>query len=213
MTWTLHGFFRSSASWRVRIALNLKGVDYAQVGYPLRKQAHRSADYLGLNPQGLVPALAIDSGRILTQSLAICEYLDETLAGPALVPADPLERARVRAFAQIIACDIHPVQNLKVLNALRTLGATEDQVNAWARDVIESGLDACEAALASGAQGLDFCFGNAPGLAEICLIPQLGNARRFGVDMRWRRLLEIDARCAALAPFNAALPENQPDAQ
>ena len=213
MTWTLHGYFRSSASWRVRIALNLKGVTYSQVCYPLRTKAHRSAEYLGLNPQGLVPALAIDGDHILTQSLAICEYLDETLAGPALLPADPLERARVRAFAQIIACDIHPVQNLKVLNDLRALGASEDQVNGWARKVIEDGLDACEGALTSGAHGLDFCFGNQPGLAEICLIPQLGNARRFGADMRWPQLLEVDARCAALSPFKAALPENQPDAE
>lgn len=210
MTWTLHGFFRSSASWRVRIALNLKGVAPSQTFYRLRNQAQRSPQYLAINRQGLVPALEIDGGAVLTQSLAICEYLDETIPDPALLPADPLQRARVRAFAQVIACDIHPVQNLKVLGALRTLGATDAQVDAWARNVIEEGLDVCEAMVSPGSR---FAFGETPGLAEICLVPQLGNARRFGAHMHWPRLLDIERSCAGIAAFQAARPENQPDAE
>lgn len=207
---TLHGYFRSTASYRVRIALNMKGVAYADAFHHLRKGEQRAADYLALNPQGLIPALEID-GAVLTQSLAICEYLDETVAGPALLPADPIARAKVRAAAQLIACDIHPVQNLKILDRLRALGLTEDQVKDWARQVIDEGLAAFDRLIA--AQDGPYCFGDQVTLADICLVAQLVNARRFGVDLRWPRLLAIEAACLALDAFTRAAPQNQPDAE
>jgi maleylpyruvate isomerase len=209
----LHGYFRSSAAWRVRIALNLKGLKAGQVAHHLRRGEQRAEAYLRLNPQGLVPALELDDGAVLTQSLAICEWLDETHPEPALLPRDPLARARVRAFALAIACDIHPVQNLKVLARLRKLGLAEEQVTGWAREVITEGLAACEALLPAGAPG-PFLFGPAPTLAEICLIPQLGNARRFGVDLAaMPRLLAAEAACRALPAFADAAPDRQPDAE
>lgn len=207
---TLHGYFRSTASYRVRIALNMKGVAYADAFHHLRKGEQRAAAYLALNPQGLLPALEID-GAVLTQSLAICEYLDETVAGPALLPADPIARAKVRAAAQLIACDIHPVQNLKILDRLRALGLAEDQVKDWARQVIDEGLDAFDRLIA--AQDGPYCFGDQVTLADICLVAQLVNARRFGVDLRWPRLLVIEAACLALDAFTRAAPQNQPDAE
>jgi maleylpyruvate isomerase len=207
---TLHGYFRSTASYRVRIVLNMKGVAYADAFHHLRKGEHRAADYLALNPQGLIPALEID-GAVLTQSLAICEYLDETVAGPALLPADPIARAKVRAAAQLIACDIHPVQNLKILDRLRALGLNEDHVTGWARQVIDEGLDAFDRLIA--AQNSPYCFGDQVTLADICLVAQLVNARRFGVDLRWPRLLAIEAACLALDAFMRAAPQNQPDAE
>jgi len=206
---TLHGFFRSSASYRVRIALNLKGLGYDQVTYQLRLGEQRGEAYLGLNPQGLVPALAGPEG-VLTQSLAICEYLDEVYPEPALLPADPLARARVRAFCDVIACDIHPIQNLKILNRLRALGLDQDAVNGWARQTIEEGFDACEALLAD--QTGPFCFGEVVSLADICLVPQVANAQRFGVEMRWPRIEAIVAHCQGLDAFIKALPDSQPDA-
>lgn len=207
----LHGYFRSTASWRVRIALNLKGLVAEQVFHHLRKGEQRAPEYLALNPQGLVPALITDNGAVLTQSLAICEYLDELHPEPALLPADPLERARVRAVAQVIACDIHPVQNLKVLQNLRDLGLAEGAVQSWAANVIEEGLDAVDRLLA-GNDG-PFAFGSTPTLADIVIVPQLGNARRFNVDLRWPRLLEIEAACLELDAFRSAPPGAQPDAE
>lgn len=207
----LHGYFRSTASYRVRIALNLKGLSYDQAFVQLREGEQRAPAYLARNPQGLVPALELDDGGVLTQSLAICEYLDEIRPQPALLPADPVARARVRAFAQVIACDIHPIQNLKILDRLRKLGLGEEQVTGWARMTIEEGLDACDT-LIKGNSG-PFCYGDAVTLADICLVPQLVNARRFGVDMRWPRLTEIEANCLALPAFAHARPESQPDAQ
>jgi maleylpyruvate isomerase len=206
----LHSYFRSSASYRVRIALNLKGLEYDYVACHLRQGQHRSADYLGLNPQGLVPALEAD-GEVLTQSLAICEYLDDLYPQHPLLPADPLPRARVRAFAQAIACEIHPLQNLAVLQRLRTLGVDEQGVRQWVQGVIERGFDACSELLATS-QGR-FCFGDEPGLADVFLVPQLFNARRYEVELRWPRLVEIEADCLALEAFRAAAPENQPDAE
>jgi maleylpyruvate isomerase len=205
----LHGFFRSSASYRVRIALNLKGLAYDNASYRLARQDQRDPAYLAINPQGLVPALTF-GGQVLTQSLAICEYLDEVHPEPALLPADPLARAHVRAAAQVIACDIHPVQNLKILHRLRALNIAEDDVTQWARTTIEEGFDALVALLPE--RDSDFCFGETPSLADLCLVPQLANARRFGVDLRWNRLLAIEANCQALDAFSKAAPENQPDA-
>lgn len=212
----LHGYFRSTAAWRVRIALNLKGLKAEPKAHHLRRGEHRDAGYLRLNPQGLVPALELDDGRVLTQSLAICEYLDESQPDPPLLPRDPVRRAQVRAFALAIACDIHPVQNLKVLNRLESLGLDGDARNAWAQEVIEEGLLACEALV--GREVSDcasrFCFGAGPGFAELCLVPQLFNARRFGADLSGvPRLLQVEAACADLPAFRSAAPESQPDAE
>jgi maleylpyruvate isomerase len=206
----LHGFFRSGASYRVRIALALKGIAYSGAFYRLRAREHLTPAYLALNPQGLLPALEID-GEVLTQSLAICEYLDEIYPEPALLPPSAVMRAKVRAAAQVIACDVHPIQNLKVLGWVRDLGQDEAGVNAWAARVIEEGFDAFDALV--GPYAGTFCFGDTVTLADICLIPQLVNARRFGVDLRWPRLLAIEAACLAHPAFIAANPATQPDAE
>lgn len=207
----LHGYFRSTASWRVRIALNLKGLSVTHETHHLRHGAQRAPDYLAINPQGLTPAFVTDDGAVLTQSLAICEYLDEVCAEPPLLPSDPVQRARVRAVAQAIACDIHPVQNLRVLQRLRDLGLDEQAVTGWAAQVIDEGLDAV-ATLLERTDG-PFAFGERPGLADLCIVPQLGNARRFGVDLRWPRLTAIEAACLALDAFRNAAPGAQPDAE
>lgn len=206
----LHGYSRSSAAYRVRIALNLKGLAYDAASYHLLQGEQRAPAYLALNPQGQVPALEVQ-GAVLTQSLAICEFLDEVYPEPPILPDDPLERAHVRAFAQVIACDVHPVQNLKILKRLRALGLDKQAVDQWARTTIEEGLAACDALIAG--RGDPFCFGDGPSLADIVLVPQLVNARRFGVHLRWPRLLEIEARCLALDAFAHAAPEVQPDAE
>ncbi|MBR0716374.1 maleylacetoacetate isomerase [Bradyrhizobium liaoningense] len=208
----LHGYFRSSAAYRVRIALNLKGLAATHLPHHLRKGEQSAPAYIAINPQGLVPALENDAGAILTQSLAIIEWLDETHPAPALLPKDPLWRAKVRAFAQAIACDTHPVQNLKVLSRLRELGLAEDKVQEWAAWVNREGLSACETLVKDGAG--PFCFGDAPTLADLCLVPQLGNARRFGVDVSaYPRLLKAEAAAKALPAFIDAAPERQPDAE
>lgn len=210
MAMILHGYFRSTASYRVRLALNLKGVGYDNVSHHLRKNEQRAPDYLAVNPQGLVPALVIGDD-VLIQSLAICEYLDEVYPEPELLPADPVARAKVRAAAQVIACDVHPIQNLKILDRLRANGLSEEAVTQWAREVIEEGLAAFEALLPE--TQTPFCFGETPGLADILLIPQLVNARRFGAKLASARILEIEANCLALDAFQRALPEVQPDAE
>lgn len=208
----LHGYFRSSAAWRVRIALNLKGLDVEHVSHHLRHGGQRDPAYLALNPQGLVPTLELDDGTVLTQSLAIIEWLDETRPEPALLPKAPLERGRVRAFAQAIACDTHPVQNLKVLNRLRELRHDGAVALAWAANVNVDGLSACEQ-LAANTPG-PFCFGTVPSLADICLVPQLGNARRFKVDVaQFPRLLQAEAAAMELAAFRDAVPDRQADAE
>jgi maleylpyruvate isomerase len=206
----LHGYFRSTATYRVRIALNLKGVAYADVLHHLRKGEQRAPDYLALNPQGLVPALEI-AGAVLTQSLAICEYLDEIVPEPRLLPADPLRRAKVRAAALLIACDVHPVQNLRILDRLRGLGLTGEQVTHWATQVIDEGLTAFDRLIAE--EDGPYCFGGDLSLADIMLVPQLVNARRFGVDLRWPRLVAVEQACLSLDAFRRAAPENQPDAE
>ncbi|QWG18132.1 maleylacetoacetate isomerase [Bradyrhizobium sediminis] len=208
----LHGYFRSSASYRVRIALNLKGLRADQLSHHLRKGEQRDPAFLALNPQGLVPALQDDKGAVLTQSLAIIEWLDETHPEPPLLPDDPLRRAKVRAFAQAVACDIHPVQNLKVLARLRELGLPEEQVTGWAAWANREGLAACEALIAS--EPGPFCFGDTPTIADLCLVPQLFNARRFGVDVSvYPRLLRAEAAAQAMKAFTDAAPDRQPDAE
>jgi maleylpyruvate isomerase len=208
----LHGYFRSSASYRVRIALNLKGLSAENLSHHLRKGEQRAPDYLAINPQGLVPTIEGDGGIVLVQSLAIIEWLDETHPQPPLLPDDPLRRAQVRAFAQAIACDIHPVQNLKVLARLRELGLAEEQVTGWAAWVNREGLAACEKLIAGEAG--PFCFGDAPTIADLCLVPQLANARRFGVDVAaFPRLLKAEAAAKELKAFADAAPERQGDAE
>src|ERR1039458_6842114 len=208
----LHGYFRSSAYYRVRIALNLKGLSADLLPHHLRKGEQRDPAYLAINPQGLVPTLQDDRGVILTQSLAIIEWLDETHPEPPLLPTDPLRRAHVRAFAQVLACDTHPVQNLKVLARLRELGLPEEQVTGWAAWANREGLTACEV-LITGETG-PFCFGETPTIADLCLVPQLANARRFGVDLAaFPRLLKAEAAAKNLKAFADAAPERQPDAE
>ena len=207
----LHGYFRSSASYRVRIALNLKGLRAEHLPHHLRKGEQCAPAYLAINPQGLVPTLE-DGDAILTQSLAIIEWLDETHPAPPLLPRNPLRRARVRAFAMALACDTHPVQNLKVLARLRQLGLPEEQVTEWAAWANREGLAACEILIA-GEPG-PFCFGAAPSIADLCLIPQLANARRFAVALEaFPRLLKAEAATRTIKAFADAAPDRQPDAE
>jgi maleylpyruvate isomerase len=207
----LHGYFRSSASYRVRIALNLKGLSADHLPHHLRKGEQRDPAYLAINPQGLVPTLD-DDGTILTQSLAIIEWLDEIHPEPPLLPQDPLRRAKVRAFAMALACDTHPVQNLKVLARLRQLGLPEEQVTDWAAWANREGLAACETLIANEAG--PFCFGAAPTIADLCLVPQLANARRFGVALEaFPRLLQAEAAAKTNKAFADAAPDRQPDAE
>jgi maleylpyruvate isomerase len=207
----LHGYFRSSASWRVRIALNLKGLGAEQLPHHLRKGEQRDPAYLAINPQGLVPTLQ-DGSAIITQSLAIIEWLEETHPEPPLLPKDPLRRAQVRAFAQALACEVHPVQNLKVLTRLRQLGVPEEQVTDWAAWANREGLSACESLIAN--EPGPFCFGATPTMADLCLVPQLANARRFGVDVdAFPRLLKAEAAAKTIQAFADAAPERQPDAE
>lgn len=206
----LHTFWRSSSSWRVRIALALKGMEWTGRTYRLRAGEQRAADYLRLNPQGLVPSLEVGN-ETLTQSLAICEYLDELRPDPPLLPADPVQRAKVRAAAQVIACEVHPLQNLKVLDMLRGRGLDEEAVSGWAREVIESGLEAFSELIAANAG--PYCFGEQVTLADLCLVPQLGNARRFGARFDFPRIAAIEAACNALPAFQLAVPSRQPDAE
>src|SRR6478752_6247860 len=196
----LHGYFRSAAAYRVRIALNLKGLPTDHLAHHLRKGEQCAPAYLAINPQGLVPTLEADDGEVLTQSLAIIEWLDETYPDPQLLPKGPLRRAKVRAFAMALACDTHPVQNLKVLARLRELGLPEQQVTDWAAWANSEGLAACETLIA-GEPG-PFCFGAAPTMADLCLVPQLGNARRFGVDVAaFPRLLKAEAAARNIKAF------------
>jgi len=209
----LFTYFRSSAAYRVRIALALKAVDHEPVYVHLRRQEHRAADYAALNPQRLVPAL-IDGPNVLTQSMAILEYLEETHPEPPLLPGDPADRAAVRAFAQMIVADIHPLNNLRVLEYLKTeLRIGEDRRDRWYRHWVTEGFDAMERTLTRLPRRGRFCFGDSPGLADVCLVPQVYNARRFDVDMTaYPTLAAIEEACLALPAFADTAPAHQPDA-
>ena len=209
----LYNFFRSGTSHRLRIALNLKGLPTTYVPVDLRTEQHLKDEFKAINPQGLVPALEVD-GQVLIQSPAIIEWLEETHPTPALLPAGAAERARVRALAAIVGCDIHPINNRRILEYLRKeLGANEDAVNAWCGTWITAGFDAYEALLAADTQRGEFSFGHTPTLADVYLIPQVESARRFKVDLsRWPLISAIDAACAQLDAFRLAAPGQQPDA-
>jgi maleylpyruvate isomerase len=213
MTAVLHGYYRSSAAFRVRIALALKNVEARHVFHHLRRGEQRAPDYLSINPQGLVPALELEDG-VLTQSLAIVEYLDETVPEPSLLPRDPIGRARVRALAQMLACDIHPIDNLRVLNYLRQqLGQDESAVVQWFNHWIATGFDAIEQRLAEPETGA-FMHGDSPTLADICLIPQVTNAGNFKLDLTpYPRIRAIYDRAMTLPAFANALPGRQADAE
>jgi maleylpyruvate isomerase len=209
----LYGYFRSSAAYRVRIALNLKGIDVEHIPVHLLKDGgqQRRADYVELNPQAIVPTLELGDGTRITQSLAIIEYLDTVYPTPKLVPLEPLNAAKVRAAALAIACEIHPLTNLRVLNYLRSkLAHGQNDVDAWYRHWVLEGLKAVENLL----PGDDFCFGGQPTLADCCLIPQLFNARRFSVPVdQLHKILEVEKACETIDAFAAAHPSRQPDAE
>jgi maleylacetoacetate isomerase len=210
----LYGYFRSSAAYRVRIALNLKGIAVDHVPIHLVKDGgqQRRPAYMARNPQGLVPALELDDGTLLTQSLAIIEYLDTTNPHPRLIPADPVQAAKVRAVAQAIACEIHPLNNLRVLNYLKgPLQQPQASIDTWMQHwMLNGGLDAVEALLPGDA----FCFGNTPTLADCCLIPQLFNANRFKINYyHLSKICRAEQSCAALEAFDSAHPSQQVDVE
>lgn len=212
---TLHSYFRSSAAYRVRIALNLKGLPYTYAAVHLLKDGgqQHSADYQRVNPAQLVPTL-IDSGHAVGQSLAIMEYLDETHPEPALMPRDPLGRARVRALALCVACEIHPLNNLRVLQYLDAkLKVEESDKSDWYRHWITLGFTAIEAMLANDPATGVFCHGDTPGLADCCLIPQIANSRRFDTPLEaFPTIRRIEQACLTLEAFANAAPQQQPDA-
>ncbi|WP_016854129.1 maleylacetoacetate isomerase [Halomonas smyrnensis] len=212
---TLYGYFRSSAAYRVRIALNLKGLAYDQAPIDLVAGEQRGEAYLADNPQGLVPTLVTDDGLRLTQSLAICEYLEEVHPEPALLPEAPAERARVRALAQLVACEMHPPNNLRVLRYLTgELGVDEAAKLGWYRHWVQEGFTALEAMLSREAGSGQFCHGDAPSLADACLVPQVFNAERFDCDLSaYPRIRRIADNARALDAFRRAAPGEQPDAR
>jgi maleylpyruvate isomerase len=209
----LYNFFRSGTSHRLRIALNLKGLTAEYVAVDLRTEEHLGAAFKALNPQGLVPALVVDD-TVLIQSPAIIEWLEERYPSPALLPVGPQDRARVRALAAIVGCDIHPINNRRILEYLRkTLGCDEAAVLAWCATWINEGFMALEALLAADTQRGNFCFGHSPTLADAYLVPQVESARRFKVDLTpYPNIIAIDTACAALDAFRLAAPGAQPDA-
>jgi maleylacetoacetate isomerase len=209
----LYSYFRSSAAYRVRIALNLKGMPYDMVSIHLTKDGgqQRKPDFIAVNPQMRVPALALDSGEMLTQSLAIIEYLDEIQPEPALLPADALARAKVRAVAQMVACDIHPLNNLIALQYLKhTLKHEQADIDAWYHHWVIEGFKAIEAMISPG----PYACGAQVTLADLCLVPQVFNARRLKVPLdAFPKIVAADAACLKLPAFDKARPENQPDAE
>ena len=212
----LYNYFRSSASYRVRIALNLKGLSYEYIPIHLRRGGgeHLTPTYKAIHPQALIPALEED-GQVLTQSLAILEYLEERYPEPPLLPAAPADRATVRSMALAVACEMHPLQNLRVLNYLQnTLHHTEAEAQAWGRHWVAEGLVALEQMVTAVPNRGSFCFGNTPTFADLCLVPQMVNARRFGCDLTvCPTLVQIDAHCRSQPAFAKAAPEAQPDAE
>ena len=209
----LYTFFRSSAAFRVRIALNLKGITYESVPKAFARNEHRAGDYLAINPQGLIPALD-DEGAVLSQSLAIIEYLNEKYPAPPFLPATPLDRAHVRSMALGIACEIHPLNNLRVLNYLRReLQQNDDGVNHWYRHWVSEGFAGLEQQTRRYSAGGRFCFADSLSLADICLVPQMFNARRFNTDLgAFPTLTAISTHLESLPAFADARPEVQPDA-
>jgi maleylacetoacetate isomerase len=210
----LYTYFRSSASFRVRIALNLKGLAYEPSLVHLPRGEHRAAAYSKVNPQALTPTLELDDGTLLAQSLAIMEYLDEVHPQPPLLPKDPKGRARVRSLALLVACEIHPLNNLRTLQHLkRALGQDEDQVNAWYRHWVADGLARFEADLAAGGSG-KYCHGDAPTMVDCCLVPQIFNAQRYKCDLApYPVTMRIFDACMKLEAFDRAQPSKQPDAE
>lgn len=208
----LYGFFRSSASYRVRIALAFKGIEATSRPVSLPKMEHKAESFVRLNPEGLVPAL-VDGALVLTQSLAIMEYLEETRPEPPLLPRDPIERAYVRAFSQAICCDIHPLNNVRVLKHLDRLGHDETARNAWYAHWIGEGFRSLEATLAARGLSGRFVLGDTPGMADICLVPQVFNALRFNCDVTpYARVMAIYDNCMAVPCFEASQPKYQADA-
>jgi maleylacetoacetate isomerase len=211
VTLTLFGYWRAAAPYRVRIGLNLKGLAYDQAPVNLLKGEQRQAAYLDLNPQGLTPALAVGEGVLLTQSLAILEWLDEAYPDPSLLPADPIGRARVRAMAQVVACDIHPLNNVRVMNELTARGQDEAARRAWMARWLTEGFTALETTIA--AHGGTYAHGDAPTLADVCIVPQVYGARRFDIDLSpYPTLVAAADRAADHPAFAAAHPSLQPDA-
>lgn len=210
----LYSFFRSGTSHRLRIALHLKGLPYDYEAVDLRREQHLGSAYKAIHPQALLPALQTDGDGLLIQSPAIIEWLEERHPQPPLLPADPAGRARVRALAAVVGCDIHPVNNRRILEALRhDFGADEATVNRWCATWITAGFDAIEAMLAADKRRRDFCFGYAPTLADVYLVPQVESARRFQVDMgRWPLISAVDLACQRMTAFRDAAPAAQPDA-
>ena len=211
----LHNYFRSSTSTRLRAALNLKGLGYDYVALPLKEGAHRTPEFLAKNPAGLVPVLELDDGTLLSQSLAIIEYLDDVHPEPPLLPADPVLRAKARALAYTVACEIHPLNNLRVLQYIaRSYGASAEAQKEWFTHWVTESFEALETILAASPETGTFCIGDTPGLPDICLYAQVWNNRRFGIATdKWPTIARIYATLDGIDAFTLAAPPNQPDAE